>query len=185
MFWAGSRPSPLAGANSTHRRWLAPGSGTLDWNNVDRALLDTDADAVFQLVTYLPVVLLSCRVRCVAGDATVDVHVFPTATSRGEIVHILLPPWHPRRYPGRRIPMTASPSSCKCPFRPPNEHRCRAVRQTALHGDSKGKEPTGSGAMQLSVCHQVGPCLEDLGIYPRTGSFSRPGRLASHIYKVD
>lgn len=90
MFWAGSRPSPLAGTNSTHRRWLAPGSGTLDWNNVDRALLDTDADAVFQLVTCL--VLLSCRARCVAGDATVDVHVFPTVTSRtrGEIVHILL-----------------------------------------------------------------------------------------------
>lgn len=152
VFWAGSRPSPLAGTNSTHRRWLAPGSGTLDWNNVDRALLDTDADAVFQLVTCL--VLLSCRVRCVAGDATVDVHVFPSVTSRtcGEIVHILLPQWHPRRYPGRRIPMTASPSICECPFRPPNEHPCRAVpsvspTNTALHGDSKGSEPTRSGAL--------------------------------------
>ncbi|KAL6413349.1 hypothetical protein AUP68_02858 [Ilyonectria robusta] len=140
VFWAGSRPSPLAGANSTHRRWLAPGSGTLDWNNVDRALLDTDADAIFQLVTCLPVVLLSCRVRCVAGDATVDIHDFPTVTSRtrGKIVHILLPPWHPRRYPGRRIPMTASPSICECPFRPPSEHPCRAVRQANRHGPPRG-----------------------------------------------
>lgn len=67
VFWAGSRPSPLAGTNSTHRRWLAPGNGTLDWNNVDRALLDANADAhaVFQLVTWvISSAVMSAQVRC-------------------------------------------------------------------------------------------------------------------------